>query len=467
MRIFHPLRAPPVALLWGGLSLSAIGDQLYAVALTWIAVGVFGANAGYLSALQAACLLVAALGVGKWADRRDQRRAMIGADLARAAILLAVVAYWLTTGAASATALIAAVIVLAVGQAVFQPALQTVLPPLVPDATLLPAANGLLDATDRSARLLGPGLVALLAGVIPAVHFLTLDAATFLASAAALLAIGRLRPNQALALMTTRESVWLGVLRGGQAMRRHRLLGYVLATSGLVNGAWYTALYLGLPLMIERHGAQVPGATRPIGTGLSAFGLVISAYGCTNLAATLFFGSRTLPARPQFQMFSGTLIVGAGIVLLAFASLLPQPWSVPGFAAAAAFSAIGGPMKDIPLAVLRQSRIPAHDRPAAMRAYMVVNSLGLLAAMLMAPSLFARAGLLPVSAACGCVLITIGAIGLVRDAGWVEAPDYAREASTRSDRPVSVHVSPAAHTSRGGGSVSWVSTSDIQPRPPA
>ena len=51
MRIFHPLRGAPVALLWGGLSLSALGDQLYAVALTWIAVGVFGANAGYLSAL--------------------------------------------------------------------------------------------------------------------------------------------------------------------------------------------------------------------------------------------------------------------------------------------------------------------------------------------------------------------------------------------------------------------------------
>jgi DHA3 family macrolide efflux protein-like MFS transporter len=59
MRIFHPLRRLPVALLWGGLCLSALGDQLYAVALIWIAVGVLGANAGYLGALQALVALLA------------------------------------------------------------------------------------------------------------------------------------------------------------------------------------------------------------------------------------------------------------------------------------------------------------------------------------------------------------------------------------------------------------------------
>jgi MFS transporter, DHA3 family, macrolide efflux protein len=46
MGILRPLRGRSMALLWGGLSLSAVGDQLYAVALTWIAVGVLGSNAG-------------------------------------------------------------------------------------------------------------------------------------------------------------------------------------------------------------------------------------------------------------------------------------------------------------------------------------------------------------------------------------------------------------------------------------
>lgn len=141
MRIFLPLRSAPVALLWSGLSLSAIGDQLYIVALTWIAVGVLGANAGYLWVLQALALLLAALGIGAWADQRDRRWSMIEADLVRAAVLLGVVGFWLITGAASTLQLVAAVVVLAVGQAVFRPALQVLLPPLVPDAHLLPAAT--------------------------------------------------------------------------------------------------------------------------------------------------------------------------------------------------------------------------------------------------------------------------------------------------------------------------------------
>jgi hypothetical protein len=52
---------------------------------------------------------------------------------------------------------VAAIVVLAIGQAVFQPALQAVLPTLVDDPRLLPAANGLLEAqiymSLRSARL--------------------------------------------------------------------------------------------------------------------------------------------------------------------------------------------------------------------------------------------------------------------------------------------------------------------------
>ena len=57
MRILTPLRDTPVALLWGGLSLSAIGDQLYIVSVIWIAVGLLGAWAGYLPALGAAVVL--------------------------------------------------------------------------------------------------------------------------------------------------------------------------------------------------------------------------------------------------------------------------------------------------------------------------------------------------------------------------------------------------------------------------
>jgi MFS transporter, DHA3 family, macrolide efflux protein len=418
MRILRPLRGRSMALLWGGMSLSAIGDQLYAVALTWIAVGVLGSSAGYLGALQAFIALLAVLFIGVWADRWEQLRGMIAADLASAAVLVGVVGAALASGKPSVTGLVCAIVVLASGQAVFRPALQSVLPSVVEDTHLLPAANGLLDATQRIARLLGPGLVALLVSAVPVIHFLTLDALTFLASAAALLLIRRRRPAVlASSHGTVRESVWNGVIRGYRATSRHSLLGFYLAVSGPLNGAWYAVFYLCLPLLITRTGLGASGGP----AGLGAYGLILSAYGCGNLAATVVLGGRTLPARPQFQMLYGNIHFGCAVLLLAAANLLPVEWRLAGFAAASALAAMGGPMQDIPTAVLRQTRIAAADRPAAMRAYMAAVGLGILVAMLLTPVAISQFGVTPVIVACGAVYLAVATVGLARLAGWRDA----------------------------------------------
>src|SRR5215469_4397068 len=100
--LLRPLRQAPFALLWGGLATASTGSQLFAVVLSWIAVGLFGTAAGYLAALQAAGTLLTALLAGRWADRIEPRRLMIGADLACAAMLLVLVAVWLARGGPAA-----------------------------------------------------------------------------------------------------------------------------------------------------------------------------------------------------------------------------------------------------------------------------------------------------------------------------------------------------------------------------
>jgi MFS transporter, DHA3 family, macrolide efflux protein len=392
-----------MALLWSGLSLSAIGDQLYTVALAWVAVEAFGARAGYLSALSALCVLVTALASGHWADQWDRRRTMIGADLVRAAILLGLVAVWAGAGHAPASGLVVAVIVLGAGQALFRPALQAVLPGCVPDRALLPAANGLMDTTERTARLLGPGFVALLGGIVPVMHFFTLDAATFFVSA---LAVARIGPV-ASARAGLRGSMVESVLRGFRVVWRHRVLRLVLIFTGPLNGAWFVSLLLGVPLLVSRLGVTGPG-----GTGLGAFGLVISSYGVGNLVATLVLGSRPMPERPAGRIFRGALVLGFGALLFAFIPLLPPALRLPGFAIAAAIEAVGGPMQDIATAVLRQTELPPADIPAAMRAFLVLSNAGMLIAMLAAPGLFALIGLPASLALCALVIAATGAIGL-------------------------------------------------------
>ena len=83
-------------------------------------------------------------------------------------------------------------------------------------------------------------------------------------------------------------------------------------------------------------------------------------------------------------------------------------------------------MQDIPTAVLRQTRIAAADRAAAMRATMAVVCMGVLIAMVLTPSLVALIGVKRTIVACGAVYLCVAALGLVRLAGWREA---AREQS--------------------------------------
>ncbi len=408
--LVRPLRQPSMALLWGGLALSSVGDQAYAIAFTWIAVEAFGPTAGWLVAVGPLVVSLTLVFGGRLADGWVPLWAMLGADVARAAVLLGVVAAWSASGGPSPAALVAAVAVLGAGQAVFRPALQAVIPALVADPSALPAANALLDATERIARLFGPALVGALVIVLPIRHMLTVDAGSFLASAAALLLIQR-RTRLPAARPASPGSVLASMAHGVRVVRRHRLLGYMLAMTGPLNGAWYAVFFLILPLMVARNGLVGPG-----GSGVAAYGAIISAYGCTNLLANLVIGSRPMPARPGRQIFLGNLIVGTGICGLAAieAAGLPQAALLPAYAAAAAFAAVGGPMQDIPVAVLTQSELPRPDIQAATRAFIAASQGGLLLGLVVAPALL---GLLPlplVVALCGAPIIAFGVVGLRR-----------------------------------------------------
>ena len=420
MRLLRPLRHRPVALLWGGLALSAIGDQLYNVALIWIAVGALGAAAAYVTALQAACMLVTTLFAGHWVDRWEQRPTLIAADLARIAALLLVVALWSVKGQPSPAALVFAVVVLATGAAIARPAVQALLPTLLPDRAALPAANALIDSTERMARLAGPMLVGALAGLLPERHFLTLDAATFAASAIAVLLIGRRSASPAAPPATSlpgippaRMRFSASALRGVRAVRHDGLLRDCWATSGVLNGAWLTVFYLCVPLLIQREGLGGPA-----GTGLGAFGLVIACYGLTNFLTLLVVGNREMPARPQTQIALARFVMGAGLlVVAAAAAFAPHGLVLAGMMAGALVAAPGGPMGDVPIAVMRQLRTPPGEVAPAVRAFIASSQLGTILALLVAPVLIAWLGVASVAALCGVMVMMVGVLIQVRNAG--------------------------------------------------
>ncbi len=406
-RALRPLRHPALACLWAGLATSAIGDQLFMVALSWVAVQVLGERAGYLTALQPAAVLVVAMLAGRWADRMLPRRLMIAADLGRALALTVLLLAWLAAGRPPAWTLVLAVLALAAGQALFRPALQAMLPPLAGDPALLPAANGLLETTDRMARLVGPGLVGVLAALVPLVHYVTADIATFLVSALAIAATVRLRPLPAPPPHPPQDWV-AGMLRGFRAMRSRPMLGFTLLTAAPGAGIWYAIMFLAVPLLLT-------GPGRP---GIAGFGLVMASYGSTNLLGALAIGGTSLPRFPGRMVFAADLVLGGGLGVLGLSALLlPPRWMLAGMCAGAAIGAVGGPMSDIPVAVLRQTRLDGADQAAAMRATLVMWNLGTLVALAGSPALFAAVGVAPSVIAGSVVIVACGVAGLLRHAG--------------------------------------------------
>ena len=255
----HPyvglLKDPGVRTLWAGQALSDAGSELYRLGAIWLAVGMAGADAAWLPIAQSAAMLAFALGAGAVVDGLSARKVMIWADLIRAAVTAAVVVAAFTIGL-SMPLLIAAGVVLAGIQAVFDPALQAVVPRLMPDPHRLRALNGLFDVTGRLAVIAGSALGAVIAAVAPTIHLLTANSASFLASAGSIAAAGHRFDGDATAAATP-ATLRQRLARGWRAARATPGARTILATAGVSYATRALGVALGLPLLLAQ--GSVPG----------------------------------------------------------------------------------------------------------------------------------------------------------------------------------------------------------------
>ncbi|BBP04922.1 MFS transporter [Sulfuriferula plumbiphila] len=387
----------PVRVLWGGLLLSAIGDEFYRIAIVWLGTSLIGTDAGYLSAIQAAATLIFSLTAGIWADAWEHRRTMIGADCLRGLLVLFPV-LWVQTIPLSIWMLVPVAILVPSLSAFFDPALQSSIPVLVRDRDLLGATNGLFEATRRMARLIGASSIGLLSSIVPILHFFTIDAVTFFLSAAAVSSLRRdLPPTSAERVHPAARSLRASVAGGFAALRPHALLKYALLTSGVVNGAWQVGFVLGVALELQH---QRPG-------NIGAFGLMIAAYGAGSVLSNMLVGSFR-SYRPALPMFAGRIVGGISFVALAFAPNLAVALGL------AAMMGVGAPMSNIPLLNLLQTTFSETRIGQVYRIKMVSEWGCILVALLISPFLFRHLSIERVIALCGMVVLSVGVTGLLK-----------------------------------------------------
>ena len=403
MLMLRALRTRSLFLLWSGQALSAVGDEIYRVALIWLAVGLIGADAGYLAAAQSGALFLLSLVGGHWADEWDQRRTMIGVDLLRAVIVLIPVAAFYA-GRVSVPVLLAVAVPVSGLGAFFDPALQATLPALAADSEELQSATGLMSTTVRGARAVGPGLVALLGPLLPMIHFFTLDCASFAVSA---LSVSRLPPAAAAKPRAPRPGLRDNLAAGLRAVWSRPLLRDLMLARMVVAALWGVAFGLGLALAVNElaHG------------DLRAFGGVMACYGAGNVIGALSVGN-IRRRRPKLIIFIGYAILGAGFAAMGACR------SLPALSAVALVAAIGGPVNDVPFYDLVQRMFPVEELARVFRLKMALETGALMLMTAASPALFRQFGPKAVLSACGLGILALGAAGLADHAERAGDPGY-------------------------------------------
>jgi hypothetical protein len=177
-------RHPDFLRLWGAQVGSAFGSRITRTALPIIAILMIHATpteVAVLSALGVAPGVIVGLFAGGHVDRAAKRPLLIGADVARALLILTIpAAAWL--GWLSMPQLYVVAALVAAATTLFQIADTSYLPALV-GRDLVVEGNARLGATESLAETAGPGMAGVLVQLLTAPVAVVVDAASYLWSA--------------------------------------------------------------------------------------------------------------------------------------------------------------------------------------------------------------------------------------------------------------------------------------------
>jgi DHA3 family macrolide efflux protein-like MFS transporter len=400
MQIWKALKQRKIRMLWSGQVFSAIGDEVYNIALVWYTAKLIGTNAGFVMAVQAGSIFVFSLIGGIWSDHRDHRKVMITADLIRGGtvLLLPMISFM---GEIELWMLIAVAIVVSSLSAFFTPAMTAFLPQLIEERRLLQTTNGLMETTTRFARVVGPGLVALLSRFIPFIHYFSLDAFSFFISA---WSIGQAKADRSDVTLPVEKAKIRDALSSGFRLTcKVRVVKFVMFSGAPVAAAWNFIFTLGTALLVRERSAG----------DIGALGLVVFGYGIGNLSSNLIISNFQLHKPDRFVSL-GRIIGGCGYIMMALSTNIHE------MMLCCAFAAIGGPMTDLGYVNMIQDHFRGINIARVHRFGMATSYAALLVVLLVSPGLFQLFSVEGVVLACAMVILISGLIGL--GFFWKEKP---------------------------------------------
>lgn len=292
------LRLGPFRNLWIAHLASNLGDWLAFLALFGLTVLDWGVDALHTSllAVSFALPLVAVQPLaGVWVDRWDLRRVLVGSDLARCGILLAM------TQVESFAGLCLLLFLHQSAGCFFNPAQAAALPRLVP-GTQLVAANALCTQASHVSKLVGPALSGVLLASLGARGCFVADAASFALSAlllATLPPLAAANPRHAGRRFLAEAASGLRFIRRSDAVRRT----IVRASASLL----VLGVFLALVAILARD---------RLAAGPRGMGFLVAAIGAGALGGALAAVQASRRLSKEAAIGGGMLVLGLGLVWL-------------------------------------------------------------------------------------------------------------------------------------------------------
>ncbi|MFF9429294.1 MFS transporter [Streptomyces sp. NPDC014746] len=341
---------------WTGQTISLAGDQISLIAIPLAAVLALGADAAAMGLLKTAELLPAMLfnlPLGAWADRQaSRRRAMIAADIGRAALVLTLpVAYAmdaLTLGQLYAVAFgIGALTVL------FEVCNTTLFVALVPTDQYV-RANSLVNGSRSMAWLAGPGVGGLLVQFLTAPFALVADAVTYLVSAGYL---ARIKPPEPAPAPVAKGHFTEGL----RWVVRERSMRALFAASGTVQ--FFNLMF---------HTLFVLYATTELGIDAGLLGLLLAAGAVGGLLGAMASGAVVRRIGIGRSLVAGFLGFTAPLLLVPLADG-PLPLVAGVLFVAEFLSCLGVMIVDVAAGSFQMAVIPDAVRARVMGAFRTLN----------------------------------------------------------------------------------------------
>ena len=387
----------PMAALYVASGVSLVGNQLTSLALPWLVLTSLGgaADAGLVGMAMVLPAVFGAIAGGVVVDRIGPRRTSIVADLTSAVAVAAVPIAAMSIGLS-----LPLVLALAFAGALLDSPGYTARQVLIPElagrtGTSLDRANGIFQAVENGALLLGPALAGIMVALFGPANALWIDAASFVVSAVLIrVAVPRIPVASAAG-----EPVSIGT--GIRALATDAVLRVLTIAAAAANFLLTPLFVVVLPVL----------ATESL-LGPEALGWMLAAFGGGSVVSALLYARFGQGARRSFLLVLG--FVGAGGAVAVGGAVGTLPALILAMAVA---GLISGPINPIAFTVIAE-RVPEALRGrvfgAVLGAVLVASPAGMLAAGWFTEATDGRTALLVAGVGLAVIGLLLGLVASTR-----------------------------------------------------